>query len=353
VIGNSSPSDEQQAASGAGATQRDVVVIGASAGGVEALETLVAGLPPELGASVFVVLHVMSGGKSVLADILARRCELAVAVAENGERIERGRVYVAPPDHHMLIDDRHVRLSRGPRENGHRPAVDPLFRSAARAFGRRVIGVVLSGALDDGTIGLRAIADAGGIGLVQDPAGALYPSMPASALEHTPQARAVPLERLADTICAVIEETLEDDPSGNSIKSPPMAEPDRSDDDPRTGVLTGLTCPECGGALWEHDEHGVQRFKCHVGHAYSSETLEASQSESLEGALWAGLRSLQERADLFNRLARRGRGRERMREKAKIAERHARVLRTVVTSFGAEPGDAGELPPIGTNSEET
>ncbi|HTZ85635.1 MAG TPA: chemotaxis protein CheB [Solirubrobacteraceae bacterium] len=342
------------ASGGEAARQRDIVVIGASAGGVEALGTLTAGLPAELGASVFVVLHVMSGGKSVLPQILSRKCALTVAAADDGEEIERGQVYVAPPDHHMLIADGHVRLTHGPRENGHRPAVDPLFRSAARAFGRRVIGVVLSGALDDGTAGLRMICEAGGVALVQDPAGALYPSMPASALEHTPQARAVPLGQLADAICAAIDEPLGEDepPSGNPIKSSPVAEPDRSDDDPRAGVLTALTCPECGGALWEHDEHGVIRFKCHVGHAYSSESLEASQAESLEGALWAGLRSLQERADLFNRLARRGRANERMREKAKVAEGHASVLRALVTSFGAEPGDAGEVPPPGARLEQ-
>jgi two-component system, chemotaxis family, protein-glutamate methylesterase/glutaminase len=237
-------------------------------------------------------------------------------------------------------------LTRGPRENGHRPAVDPLFRSAARAHGRRAIGVVLSGALDDGTAGLHMISDAGGVALVQDPATALYPSMPSSALAHTPRAISVPLAELAGAISAAIDRPVPqvDERARSALESSVVDQPDRSDDNPRAGTITALTCPECGGALWEHDEEGLLRFKCHVGHAYSNDSLETSQSESLEGALWAALRSLQERADLFERLARRGGARsQRMLDKAEAARRHAAVLRTLVTSFGAEPGEAGEL----------
>jgi two-component system, chemotaxis family, protein-glutamate methylesterase/glutaminase len=327
--------------------QRDVIVVGASAGGVEALGTLVAGLPAELGAAVFVVLHVLPGGVSVLPKILARAGNLPVAAAVDGEPVERGRVYVAPADHHMLLRDGCVQLARGPRENGHRPAVDPLFRSAADAYGSRVIGVVLSGALDDGTAGLRMISDAGGMALVQDPADALYPGMPISALDRDPSARAVPIHALAHTICTAVDEPLvaEEMPQENLAIDAGKSDPDsdeRSDDDPRAGVLTSITCPECGGALWEHDDEGVLRFKCHVGHAYSAESLEVAQSQSLEGALWAALRSLQERADLFRRLARRTGGDERLEVKARTADDHASVLRSLVTSFGREPGAAGE-----------
>jgi two-component system chemotaxis response regulator CheB len=324
--------------------QRDIVVVGASAGGVEALGTLMSGLPPELGAAVLVVLHMLPGGVSVLPKILSRAGPLPAASAVDGEPIERGRVYVAPSDQHMLVANGHIRLTRGPRENGHRPAVDPLFRSAARAYGRRVIGVVLSGALDDGTAGLRVISDVGGLALVQDPSGALYPSMPSNALDHSPTARAVPIEQLAGTICAALDEPLqgvEEELVAAGLKSEP-ASPDRSDDDPRAGLLTGITCPECGGALWEHDEEGLLRFKCHVGHAYSADSLEISQSQSLEASLWAALRSLQERADLFRRLARRVGGEGRLERKARIADQHAEVLRSLVTSIGREPGTAGE-----------
>lgn len=325
--------------------QRDIVVIGASAGGVEALTTLFAGFPQELPAAVFVVLHVMPGGTSVLPRILERSGSLPVRAAVDGEPVERGRAYVAPPDHHMLISDGHVRLTSGPRENGHRPAVDPLFRSAARAHGRRVIGAVLSGALDDGTAGLRMISEAGGLALVQDPASALYPSMPDAALAYTPTAQPVPIGELADTICMAVGETLnedDDDDDEQRIRALTMDEPDRSDDNPRMGQLTSITCPECGGSLWEHDEQGLLRFKCHVGHAYSPDSLEVSQAQALEGALWAALRSLQERADLFRRLARRVGDDERLHEKARTVDRHAAVLRSLVTSFGSEPGSAGE-----------
>jgi two-component system chemotaxis response regulator CheB len=329
-----------------GAHQRDIVVVGASAGGVEALGTLVAGLPAELAASVFVVLHVLPGGVSVLPKILARAGALPVAAATDGEAIERGRVYVAPSDHHMLLIDGCVHLTRGPRENGHRPAVDPLFRSAARAYSRRVIGAVLSGALDDGTAGLRMISDNGGVALTQDPADALYPSMPSSALKHDPSARAVPIARLADVICAAIDEQLPEPESGAEVteltgKSEPQST-DRGDEGPQPGLLTAITCPECGGALWEHDEGGLLRYRCHVGHAYSADSLEVSHSQSLEGSLWAALRSLQERAELFRRLALRMGDEERLERRVRTAEQHAGVLRSLITNVGREPGTAGE-----------
>jgi two-component system, chemotaxis family, protein-glutamate methylesterase/glutaminase len=338
--GSSDPSEQPgavaRAPSNRAAAQRDIVVIGASAGGVDALGKLFAGFPPELPAAVFVVLHVMSEGASVLPKILARAGPLPAAAAVDRERIQRGRAYVAPADHHMLLLDEHVHLTRGPRENGHRPAVDPLFRSAARAFGGRVIGAVLSGALDDGTAGLRMIGEAGGRAFVQDPASAAYSSMPASALAHSPQATPVPIEDLANAICAAVEEPLPEERQSPTIalKSGAVDEPDRSDDDPRAGELTAITCPECGGSLWEHDEQGLARFKCNVGHAYSPERLDVIQSESLEGALWATVRSLQERAELSRRLARRVGDPERLERKAHDAEHHARVLRGLVVPLG-------------------
>jgi len=325
------------------AIQREIVVIGASAGGVEALGKLVERLPPELPAAVFVVLHVLPGGTSVLPQILDRKSRIQAAAAIDGETVERGRIYVAPPDHHMLVADGRVHLTRGPRENGRRPAVDPLFRSAAREYGQRTIGVVLSGALDDGTAGLRMISDRGGATLVQEPGEALYPSMPSSALAHDPSAKAVPIADMADVVCAMIDEELEpEEEPVTQQDNQDLEHPDRSDTDPRSGELTELTCPECGGSLWEHENGGVVRFKCHVGHAYSSDSLELSQAQALESALWAGLRSLQERASFYRRLARRSGG-TRVEEKAADAERHAAVLRELVMSAGreTEAGEAG------------
>lgn len=178
-------------------------MIGASAGGVEALGTLVSGLPADLPAAVFVVLHVLPTGRSVLSRILERQSQLRVRPARDGEPIEHGRIYVALPDHHLLIDANRVRLTRDPSEKGHRPAVDALFRSAARAYGPRVLGIVLSGALDDGAAGLKAIGENGGGAIVQDPADALYASMPSAALRGAPDARVVPIADMAEAVCAM------------------------------------------------------------------------------------------------------------------------------------------------------
>jgi two-component system chemotaxis response regulator CheB len=191
------------------------------------------------------------------------------------------------------------------------------------------------------------ISELGGLAMVQDPTEALYPGMPGSALDHVPTARALPLADIAPAICTALDEQLPDEKEGAEViplpgKSAPVDQERSEDDDPRAGLLTSITCPECGGALWEHDEEGLLRFKCHVGHAYSVESLEVSQSQSLEAALWAALRSLQERADLFRRLARRLGGEERLERRARAADQHAGVLRSLVTSFGREPGTVGE-----------
>lgn len=324
--------------------QRDIVVVGASAGGVEALEQFVAGFPPEVGAAIFVVLHVMPGGTSVLAQILQRRTELKCMAARNDDPIERGRIYVAPPDHHMLVHEGGVVLTHGPRENGHRPAVDPLFRSAARAFGRRVIGVVLSGALDDGTAGLRMIADTGGCALVQDPAEAVYSSMPRSALHYVPSARALPVSDIAARICEMIDRpvTTPDPEPPAQIPAEEKIAPELDPAGTPHGRLTDLTCPECGGTLWETQENGVDRFRCHVGHAYSVGSLDISQSDALEAALWGALRSLQERARLFHRLSRRSGANSRYDRKAEEALRHAEELRALIEGVGREPGESDE-----------
>jgi len=326
---------------------RDIVVVGASAGGVEALERFVAGFPQEVGAAIFVVLHVMPGGTSVLAQILQRRTKLQCSAAQDGDPIERGRIYVAPPDHHMLLRQDHVVLTHGPRENGHRPAVDPLFRSAARAFGRRVIGVVLSGALDDGTSGLKMIVDAGGCALVQDPEEASYASMPRSALQYVPRAETLEVSDMATRICDIIDRPVV------PVDSIPPQPPDAGDKTASAhdalanpdGTLTDFTCPECGGTLWEISGNGVTRFRCHVGHAYSAAALDVSQSESLEGALWGALRSLQERARLFRRLSQRAAVKEhgaRYERKAEEAARHAEALRLLIEGIGREPGESNE-----------
>jgi two-component system, chemotaxis family, protein-glutamate methylesterase/glutaminase len=323
---------------GAETFQRDIVVIGASAGGVEALTQIIRQLPGTLGAAVFVVLHVPPTGTSVLPQILERSGSMPASPAEHGQAFEHGHIYVAPADHHMLLEDRGITLTRAPRENGHRPAVDPLFRSAARAHGPRVIGVLLSGANDDGTAGLQAVKLGGGATLVQDPADALYPTMPRSAIRHGTADHVASVAQLPDELRRLVDTPVEkaDNEPGKRMEAKP-SQPDRADRGHESGEISGLTCPECGGALWETHEGDLARFRCHVGHAYSPSSLETDQAQALEMALWAALRSLQERGDLFRRLARRSAAGRRFLERAEACDEHAAVLRRLITTIGREP----------------
>jgi two-component system chemotaxis response regulator CheB len=321
--------------------QRDVVVVGASAGGVETLGRLVASLPADLPAAVLVVLHVLAGGRSVLGDILARAGRLPSAAAVDGTKLETGRIYVAPPDHHLLLQDGVVRLSRGPRENGHRPSIDLLFRSAAQSYGPRVIGVVLSGLLDDGAAGLRAIKERGGAAVVQSPDDALYPAMPRNAIAATEIDAIVPLDQMAETLARLLAEPAEAVEAAGAAADPIEAPPALAA--MLEGTLTGLTCPECGGALWETHDGPVQRFSCHVGHSYSVESMVSEQGRALESALWGALRALEERADLLRRLAQRSSGvtRRRFDHRALEADEHADRLRD--TLLAAARGPARDL----------
>jgi two-component system, chemotaxis family, protein-glutamate methylesterase/glutaminase len=321
--------------------QPDVVVIGASAGGVDALQEVVSQLPPEFPAVVLVVLHLAATGTSVLPQILSRRGPLPASFAKDGEELRRGEIYVAPPDHHMLVHDGRVRLTQGPRENGHRPAIDPLFRSAARAAGPRCIGVVLSGLLDDGASGLRFIKTHGGTAVVQDPDDALFPSMPQAALALSRVDRIATANGIAAALCSLIEDPVR--PVSADVDTIPADEPDLVEiEDPSDtaalleGPPSGLTCPECGGALWEQDDGPNIRFACHVGHAYSLASLMEEQGRSLETTLWSAVRALEERADMHRRLARRAapaRG-EQYQHRAREAESHARELRDMLAISG-------------------
>jgi two-component system, chemotaxis family, protein-glutamate methylesterase/glutaminase len=345
--GPGSGPDEVRAAPGPGAVseQREVVVVGASAGGVEALTQLIAGLPLELPAAVFVVLHLAPHGSSLLPSILDRSGPMPVTAATDGERFERGHVYVCPPDMHMLVVDGQIRLTRGPRENGHRPAIDPLFRSAGRSYGRRAIGVVLSGTLDDGAAGLRFLKGRGGAAVVQDPADALYPGMPEAAVRHVDVDRIAPADRLADVICALLDEPLAAHVNGNPGTDPvgdPRG-PDLVELGPAGSFLdapsetTALTCPECGGVLSLFEDGHLMRFGCHVGHTYSAESLAEGQAEALENALWAAIRALEERADLLRRMGRRSTfpaTASRLEARARDVEREARSIHAAAVRVG-------------------
>jgi two-component system, chemotaxis family, protein-glutamate methylesterase/glutaminase len=330
----------------------DIVVVGASAGGVEALGRLVRTLPPDLPAALFVVLHVPPGSSSALPSILDRQGPLPAAHARDGEHIRHGRIYVAPPDSHMLVGENAIRLSRGPRENGHRPAIDPLFRSAARAHGPRTVGVVLSGVLDDGTAGLLAIKARGGIAIVQEPDDALYPSMPSNAIEHVKVDHVIPCSAIAGVLGELAEEPPHAEAALSAEPEPAEAEPEQltadiSGHEPvtMTGRPSIFACPDCDGVLWEIQDGGLVRFRCHVGHAWSPESLLSQQSEALEGALWVALRSLQERAALARRMADPARGHRltagRFNEQAREAEQAAAVLRELLMK---RTGVAGARP---------
>jgi two-component system, chemotaxis family, protein-glutamate methylesterase/glutaminase len=333
----------------------DIIVIGASAGGVEALSQLVRGLPGDLAAAVFVVLHVPAHGTSVLPSILSRNGPLPARHPDDGEPIEHGKIYVAPPDSHLLIRRGQVRLSRGPRENGHRPSVDPLFRTAARSYGRRVVGVVLSGSLDDGTAGLSAVKQRGGKAIVQDPDDALYPGMPRSALESVDVDHRLPVSQIAPILVGLADEPVEEGaepvPDDMDIESEMAAfELDALQNDQRPGTPSAFACPDCAGVLWELQDGELIRFRCRVGHAWTANSLLAQQSEGIETALWTALRALEERAALSNRIAermhRRGNDRTALRfeEQAHEARQRAAILREVLITepnSNAEPGPEG------------
>ena len=289
---------------------RDIVVIGASAGGVEALTELCRGLPAELPAAVFVAVHTSPISPGVLPRVLQRYCRLPIANAVHGDAVAAGRVYVAPPDYHLLLSPGVVRLTRGPRENGFRPAVDPLFRTAARAYGPRVVGIILSGGLDDGTEGLALVKHLGGVAIAQEPSEAACPSMPASAAENVNVDYILPVAEMPAVLARLASEPL---PKGVKPMAPDPNDPPEAaegvQDTLETGALRGaptpLTCPECNGALWELRKGKLVRYRCHVGHNYTADGLMAAKVEDLEAVLWSAMRALEENADLRRRMARR------------------------------------------------
>lgn len=320
----------------------DMIVIGASAGGVEALVQLAHDLPLDLPAAVFVVVHVPAYSKSVLPDILNRAGKLPAVHPQDGESIQHGHIYVAPPDYHLLIKQGYIRLARGPRENTHRPAVDPLFRTAARAYKERVVGVVLSGTLDDGTAGLLSIKNQGGVAVVQDPEDALFPSMPSSAIAAVDVDYVLPMSHIVSVLVNLAREPVQAagvSPMSSEIEiESSMAEldPVALQKDERPGTPSGFACPECGGALWELHDGELMRFRCRVGHALSANSLLAEQSQATETALWTALRALEESGALAHRLALRS-GRqnqtgvaERFQRRAQDAEQQAALIRQLI-----------------------
>ncbi len=404
----------------------DIIVIGASAGGVEAVKLLVSELPPDFGAAVFVVIHFPPTSVSVLPEILKRGSSLPVSTATDGEAIRAGRIYVAQPDAHLLVQSGVMRVYRGPKENHTRPAIDPLFRSAARAYGPRVIGVLLSGMLTDGTGGLLEIKARGGLAVVQAPDDALFADMPRNAIKNvdvdyvasSPQIAArltelaspytvavrpispaaldrpaAPQQNLsaqttrdveggepvgrgqgqgaqdangqsgaAQNGIALNSSARQDNPPKGSAQEGTLMADDTPYDDHANAVVNHTTfaqlhgerdeqpsiysCPDCGGVLWQMNEQGFIRFRCHVGHAYSAESLLQQQAEQLEASMWYAVRTLVDKSKLSRQLAQRARDRNhdltalRFEEQAQAATQHADVIRRLI-----ENGAGDKFPP--------
>lgn len=323
----------------------DMIVIGGSAGAVPLLVELARGLPADLPAALAVVVHMGADSPSILHRLLDQAGPLPAQVAEDGEEIRHGRIYLAPPDHHLLIRPGRLRVTRGPRENRFRPAVDPLFRTAAAAYESRVVGVVLSGGLNDGTHGLMLIKRAGGLTIVQEPAEAACPSMPASAIDNVAVDQVVPMRQMAELLSRLAREPAvsgEAAMARNQQTPPDEAEggPSAIQGAAMNAPISPFTCPECGGALWELGDGKLLRYCCHVGHGFTAESLLDDQNDGVEEALWVALRALKEQAALRRRLAERVRegqwskvagGYERQ---AGEAEANAAIIRDVLLRNG-------------------
>jgi two-component system chemotaxis response regulator CheB len=345
----------------------DIVVIGASAGGVEPLLGIAQSLPADLSASLFVVLHSDAGSMGVLPNLLGRAGALETRYAIHGECIEAGRILVAPPDYHLLVKKGHVAVVRAPKENRFRPAIDSLFRTAARAYGPRVVGVILSGTLEDGTHGLSVIKSFGGKAIVQDPEEAQMPGMPASACRHVEVDYVVPSAEIASLLARLSREAPERAGRAEGIAMDPDddLEPDIAErgSDALASHLdknppSPFVCPECGGALWEISREPPSRFRCHVGHSFTGDGLLAEQDRDLEVALWSAVRALDKNAALNRAMAERAE-KARLeglmlgyRRRAESAQSQANVIRDLLVSpaqgsvQSAFVKNQGELPSL-------
>jgi two-component system chemotaxis response regulator CheB len=335
---------------------RDIIVVGASAGGVKALQDLVAGLTADLRAAVLVVLHIHADSPGLMPEILAGAGPLPAEHPVDGQAVEPGRVYVAPPDRHLLLEGGRMRLTRGPKENRHRPAIDPLFRSAAAEYGPRAIGVILTGMLDDGAAGLWAVVECGGAALVQDPAEAPHPSMPRAALQAVPSARVLRVRDMGPELARLAAQE-----DGSMVRPVPEAVRVETriameDQALQVGVVelgepSLFACPECHGVLLRvKAAGGPLRFRCHTGHAYTAASLLAELTEAVEDALWNAVRTVQESALLLRHLARLAEDTavaEAYEAKAKESEARAeQVRRAVMTRERVSVDPVDESPSV-------
>lgn len=290
--------------------KRNIIVIGASAGGFNAIKQLVAGLPPDLDAAIFIVWHMSPDLRGILPQVLNQQNTILTSNAIDREPIVFNRIYVAPPDRHLLLENGFVRVTRGPKENRFRPAVDPLFRSAAYIYGPRVVGIVLSGALDDGTAGLWTIKSRGGVAIVQDPDEAEVPAMPQHALQAVEVDYRVTVAEMSSLLTEIILEQVKEDKKSDmeenyktsrevqiALQDKPL-EPEGL----KLGELTPYACPECHGVLSAIKDGDIIRYRCHTGHAYSADSLLTSITENIEETLWSAIRGVEESIILLKNL---------------------------------------------------
>jgi two-component system, chemotaxis family, protein-glutamate methylesterase/glutaminase len=330
------------------ATAKRLVVVGASAGGLSALTALLAGLDPSLPAGIGVVVHQPEGRTSVLADILDRAGPLPAVLAQDGQPIEAGRVHVAQAGFHLLCEGPRLRLRRGLLEHGFRPAIDPLFRTAASSFGPSTLALVLSGSLDDGSQGAQAVRLAGGRVAVQDPADAAYPDMPAHAIRAVGAIdvdAVVPADRLAQAVTGLVGELVDavHDEAG-TVRDPSVPDVDAG---PTDEEHQELTCPSCSGPL--HEEFPGDRFRCRIGHGFALETLAAAHAHRVEAGLWTAVRLLEERTTLLRRRLQRAqhagwtRTADRLGRELQTAAEHERLLRITIGDLGEAEVRSGSL----------
>ena len=326
--------------------RHDIVVIGGSLGAIGTLKEIVRGLPRDLSAAVFVVVHIPPDTPSLLPTVLSRLGPIPAVSPSDGDRIEGGYIYVAPPDHHLTIEPGIIRVLRGPRENRHRPAIDPLFRTAARIYGARVVGVVLSGRLDDGSAGLLAVKGRGGVTIVQDPNDADSAEMPERAIQYVRPDYVLPggaigrkltsLTQESDRLVMAGKKSAKSESGNNTENNLHAAYPDEGE-----GTPSVFACPECSGVLWELKDHELVRFRCRVGHSYTMDSLHQEFSESTEAALWAAMRALEEKAAMNRRIAETRTTSEtlanRILDQAESDDASAKIIREIIFKSSSHP----------------
>jgi two-component system, chemotaxis family, protein-glutamate methylesterase/glutaminase len=340
-------------------TNFDVIAIGASAGGVGSLQRVVEHIPADFPAAILIALHLPDGIRSMLPEILSRAGRLPATQAVDGERILPRHIYVAPAGFHLTARRGHLVVSRGAREHGVRPAIDPLFRSVAVSYGPRAIGIVLSGSLDDGTVGLREIKRGGGIAIVQDPRDTEWPSMPQSALNHVDVDHSVPATQIGSLLQQIVMPPRRDAKARSQDDDQARVNEElgeltmHRDERDHPGEPSPYSCPECGGVLWEIRDGELIRLRCRVGHAYTSETLTTEQAVTVEHALWTALRALEEQAAVRRRMAERARRQgmtasaDRYQSRARELEHRAQQVRALLL----EGAGAAEEPALETAPE--